>query len=529
MSASSTKWADYASVGLIVGACGLRLYLWLANPSLWLDECYLAVNILDRPFGQLHRLLEYDQSAPYLFLLATKCVVALFGPGELALRLLPLAASIASLWLFWRLVNASLPEPVVPVVVAIFAFAYQPLCYAHELKQYSVELFAVTLVLWLTVRVFRHSEAPKADFAALAVTGGIGIFAAHPMPFVLAGVGLAAGWARYRRSLNLPPIWLLLAIAAWLALTAVNYAVIIAPVYGDRFMKAYWAFAYPALPFSPGGLRSWFVLVDGYLSYLGYGYAFKALFGIALLGGAWFGVRTRHGPTVAALLTGGIYWLAALAGRAPFYGRLLLFLFPLLILVAGKGLEWLLHRVRWWIFALGAGALLIPTITTLPRAIRYLEKEDLRDPILYLAKSRRESEPVYVQFWAQPAFRYYREARRLASLAAPPVVFGGEYGRFGPAQREGSPPPVWADTDRIAGELAPLQSRQPFWVLVAHSDGSNERLLGRIHETLGLAPAIKYRATECSLYYFGAAGVPPPAAPLPGREPAAPAGPPDGD
>ncbi len=147
MNSRPAAWTDRASVALIVAACALRIQHWIANPSLWLDESYLAVNILERGFAHLHQPLEYSQSAPYLFLIASKCLVAVFGGGEMVLRFIPLTASLLSLGVFWRLAKATFPEPVVPVVVAIFAFSHRPLSYAHELKQYSVEILLTTLVL----------------------------------------------------------------------------------------------------------------------------------------------------------------------------------------------------------------------------------------------------------------------------------------------------------------------------------------------------------------------------------------------
>jgi len=498
-------WADYVCIGLIILGGGLRIYHWLQDHSLWLDESYLAVNILDRGFGSLHLPLEYSQSAPYLFLVATKCVVSIFGPSEFALRAVPLTASLLSLWVFWRLAKETLPKLVVPVVLAIISFAYEPLSHAPELKQYSTEIFLTTLVAWQTARLFRHPEAPQRCFVALFVTGSLAIFAAHPMPFVLAGAGLAALWARHRRVLRLPYAWLFLAIAAWLALFLVNYLVILRPVYTDPVIGKYWVFAYPGRSATLAGLRSWFVLGTDYLSYLGYANAFKVLVAAALLGGAGFAWRTRHLATLAAMVTAGTYWLAALAGRAPFHGRLILFLFPLLLLVIGKGLEWLIAAGPRWIFALAAGALLVPTVARLPQAIDIEAKEDLRAPIVFLARARAPAEPVYVEFWAQPAFQYYRRARSLSRLFPPVVEFGHDDRNFSPATRAGAPPEVSPDTGRIVSELARLVPERKFWVLVAHFDENRIQLLRRIHDVLGLTPLITYRATGSSLYYFDAA------------------------
>ncbi len=72
----------------------LRLGQYLFNRSLWLDESYLTLNIINKSFSQLLLPLDYDQAAPIGFLIVEKVIVGIFGNNEYALRLFPLLSGI---------------------------------------------------------------------------------------------------------------------------------------------------------------------------------------------------------------------------------------------------------------------------------------------------------------------------------------------------------------------------------------------------------------------------------------------------
>src|SRR5215470_3081670 len=72
---------------LLLGA-GLRLWQYLGNPGLWMDELAVANNVLTRPLAVLLREpLADGQIAPPGFLIAVRAAVVAFGPSEYALRL----------------------------------------------------------------------------------------------------------------------------------------------------------------------------------------------------------------------------------------------------------------------------------------------------------------------------------------------------------------------------------------------------------------------------------------------------------
>ena len=98
LSDSKPKWmTSSAAAALMALGVILRLRPYLANRSLWIDEAFLVLNILERDFGRLLQPLDHLQAAPVGFLVLERLVVLLLGPRELALRLPPLLFSVGSL------------------------------------------------------------------------------------------------------------------------------------------------------------------------------------------------------------------------------------------------------------------------------------------------------------------------------------------------------------------------------------------------------------------------------------------------
>lgn len=143
---------DRASVlmGVIVlTGVVLRLRAYLANRALWLDEAYLARSFLDRDLTTLLLTpLASNQSAPPGFIVVAKTATQMFGFNEYSLRLLPLAASIGTLFLAAKLAkhafSAFLPQA---AFVGLLSFSPFLIYYAQEFKQYSLDAFVATAAL----------------------------------------------------------------------------------------------------------------------------------------------------------------------------------------------------------------------------------------------------------------------------------------------------------------------------------------------------------------------------------------------
>jgi len=123
--------------GILAFGALLRTIQYAARGSMWLDELAIAINVSERGMWQLlFRPLELRQIAPPGFLFLEKLGTELLGAGEAGLRLFPWLASLASLFLFWRVAVRFASGPAVAAGLLAFAASPSLVWYAGTAKQY---------------------------------------------------------------------------------------------------------------------------------------------------------------------------------------------------------------------------------------------------------------------------------------------------------------------------------------------------------------------------------------------------------
>lgn len=168
----------------------MRLIVYLQNRNLLLDEANIARNLFERGFAGLARPLSYEQYAPPVFLWIEKLSVTSLGYSEYALRFFPLVASIAALFLAYRLFQHFTLFSAYWYPLLLLATAPFFLRYATEVKQYMPDMLIALSLLLLALRYDVSKTAPKKFFWIWTLAGSIAVWASMPALFVLAGVGL---------------------------------------------------------------------------------------------------------------------------------------------------------------------------------------------------------------------------------------------------------------------------------------------------------------------------------------------------
>ena len=171
----------------IAFGAALRILLYCKNSSLWLDEALLALNIVRRPLRGMFRPLDYNQGAPVGFLLLEKLVTHAFGNVDLSLRLIPLIAGLASLFLFWKVARLYLRLNAVPVAMALFALCAPLILFSSEVKPYSTDV-AISLVLLWAGKNMTESTLEWRQVLGFGLLGAVAIWFSFPASFVLAGI-----------------------------------------------------------------------------------------------------------------------------------------------------------------------------------------------------------------------------------------------------------------------------------------------------------------------------------------------------
>jgi hypothetical protein len=461
-------WRSLIAV-LILGT-GLRVWQYAANPSLWLDEIALASSILNRNLTDLVMLpLAHDQVAPKGFLIIEKAAVAALGPSDYVLRLLPLAASLASLFLFGRLA-AKILEGIAPIVaVALFATAAPLIAFAGLVKQYSTDVCVAVVLLWLAYDLASRPMTTTRVWGA-AVAGGILAWFSHPAVLMLTALGAslvslplvvapAAGASGgLRRVMPIAACWGMSGLAATLAATAGM------TVETRDYMHRFWTIGFP--PLSLQGLVDTLWPLDQLLVLLGsglpasHGYPLPALY--LTLAAIGFSVLWRRNRK-AAILLGSPFVVAlgaAVARQYPFSDRLILFLVPGLLLAIAAAVEWLRQRLSALsrpLSLLVAAGVVVPAVypvAALPPAYR---TEDMKPVLSYVEARRGETDAIYVYYGAVPAVIFY----------APQYGLTPEEYSAGGCHR--------GDNRRYLRELDTFRGRSRVWVLFTHTTYDVER------------------------------------------------------
>jgi uncharacterized membrane protein len=150
------SWRGWTTTIIVLGIV-LRLTQYLIDRSLWYDEALLALNILHRPLREIFQPLQYHQGAPIGFLVLEKLATTLAGKSELALRIVPFAAGIASLFLFSHVAKLFVSAKSALLALLLFALCPSLVYYSSEVKQYSSDVAVTLVLLWMLFRLANSS------------------------------------------------------------------------------------------------------------------------------------------------------------------------------------------------------------------------------------------------------------------------------------------------------------------------------------------------------------------------------------
>jgi hypothetical protein len=392
---------------LIVGIA-LRLARFLSERALWLDESFVAINLMNRSYSELLGTLDFGQGAPPAFLIGQKLVLETLGDSERALRLLPFVSGIVALFLFYAVARKLLTPLAVPLALLLFAVMKPLVVYSAELKQYGFDVAVVLALLLVFLKVLDRAEFRLRDALVLAAAGAAAVWFSHPAVLVLVGVGTGTAFAFLPRGGRRAFALLTVPAVAWVVSFLAMYALTLREVsHIERATgQAAGDHGWPAR-----NVYLLFVHLDA-LSWMA-----ATLAPILVLAGAammWAIGRKRPVVVVGAGMA-----LATVAagyvGKYPVGGRFVLFLLPVAILFLAEGavrLIRVLPRDLAVTFALLIALLLVAA--PLKRAatgelIQPPNHEEIKPVLAYLGDRWTRGDTLYVTGSAQYALRYYLE------------------------------------------------------------------------------------------------------------------------
>jgi len=482
----------------------LRIARALANRSLWGDEGFLAINLVERSFAGLAEPLAHAQAAPPGFLWIEKAVTLGLGEGELALRLVPLVASLASLPLFAWLARALLGRRDALIALALFAISEPLVFYASELKPYASDVLVALAIAALALGVLRHGASPR-RLAALAVAGLLGPWLSLPAVFVCAGAGLAVAGSLARRGDARGARGALAVGALWIVGFAVEYALVLRPLRSEALLRESWQGYFAPLPTSGEALRWWGERLLGFFNDP-LGLPESAVAALLFAAGAARLARRAGFEALLLLAPIGAVLAASLAGLHPFptssvyrladryypfYGRLLLFAVPLALPCVAAGAGVLLDSASRFrrLAGLVAAALLFAAPAR-QAAVNLLDPpriHELRPLMPRIAERWVPGDLVFAQQYATGVVAYYARRAGLGPIA-------GELALERPEQ-----------IFPLAARMRELEPGQRFWVVTLHhphwhSETERDAIAGALEAIAERVETLRGDGAEASLW-----------------------------
>ncbi|MEM9882303.1 MAG: hypothetical protein AAF800_05245 [Planctomycetota bacterium] len=443
------RWRDF--VGLLLAAAGAAIcvHAYALRLSYFGDEILLLESVLPRGWGELAQPLGRNQAAPLGFVYLLELSIAVLGENKLGFRAVPMAAAVASMFLFWVFIRGLVHGWPAWFGMAVFACGSYTAYYAQQTKQYTLELAVALGLLCLTGWVVRGGLTLR-RVVVFGVAGAGLLWFSISGVFILGGCGLVLSVVAWRSGRRAAVAAVVGAGLLSLASFAGQYLLVLQHYGGNAYLHDYWNPFYlrliPRLPFRLLGQAAGVFTrpVDLGFPQLG---LLVSLLGVAAA------ARGRSALAWAVLVTWGLLILASWLERYPYGDRQVLFALPLLIGLVALGLRWLAdlgpraHAVA----ALAAALMLVEPVFT----AGHIEADDALEPVLAEVRPRLEpGDTVWVERGA--VYPYY-------FLASRDPAFDLSLAEVMPSDQP--------DSRRLAvlDELERFAGRDRVWLLISHS------------------------------------------------------------
>ncbi len=433
---------------IVLVALGIVTRAFNLSQSLFVDEAWVANSVLA---DSLQRMFHYDwvPAPPPLFLLLVRYTVRIFGSSNVALRLVPSVAAMASIVLLALLARRLLGVTSAVVSVALLVASTAAYRWAILVKQYSSDVFVALLLIWI---LYHYLDRPTWRRFAIVVAGyGVAILLSYPSVFFIpAGVYVlcAAAWQRrhatpgvYRILAARLALFLIVVAAEWVAL----FVLLIRPNQSPELMR-FWFSDYPGSGVRPAihylllrgpGFATQLLPEDPYfnsrsfvLVALALGVAKSVVSFIRREGDA------AHFAVIAGSVFIGVFAAAALKQYPLAEERTSLFALPLLILWGVIGLRamvdgvigrWSSERWRdWMAIGLRWSSVAAGLVFFVVAVLKYPgPTEDGEAAVRYLKGRARAGDALYVHASMFEQFKFY-DARQVPH--DPFAVYYGDTG-----------------------------------------------------------------------------------------------------
>ena len=343
----------------LVVLTGLPRFAGLGTYPLWHDEAWVAVSVEQSSIAEMLFQFSYPQTTPPLFLMATRMLVAVFGQGDIVLRLLPAVAGLACVVLLFPLTRSMTRSD----VAAVFASAMLGtnmvfFRYSQELKQYTTEALATIVLLLLAERYVSNTAGRMRSWIVLTAAAVVSLGFSFSAPFMIATVGLRlAVWAIGRSEARARELAWVVAFGLVTGLVGVLIFVVFVQSNLQVWLYDFWRERgfFPESPHAGLGIVRFIarqtlsipVFLFGTRSTGWVNALSPAVASLLIVSGCIIWLRARnHAASLYVLAPFALMVTAGVAGIYPYGGdRIMLFAAPVLCIAAANGFAALAERI----------------------------------------------------------------------------------------------------------------------------------------------------------------------------------------
>ncbi|MBI4008604.1 glycosyltransferase family 39 protein [Candidatus Roizmanbacteria bacterium] len=433
----------------------LRIKDYLENRSLWLDEAYLALKIIQPSFiEQINRFEELTSITPFGFLAVEHSVVKLFGNNEFSLRAFPLFSGITSLILFYFLLRKFVSGKITYIGLLLFSTSDFLIYYSSELRHYSTEL-AISIGLSLIILKFNQKLQKEWKYLSIfLLIGSTSVLFSRSAILILAPLGLVECLDLIKNNDRKKALHFFFVLLISLLTFVVYYIVFFSPSYQEKVILAYQsAFIPPFPPFSLTDLK-WYLqtFVSIFQNLLGFRSYYVGIFLFFL--GMWSLWKVNKKKLLYLIVPIIFTFIISVFKLYPFSHRFLLFLFPFFIILISIGLQYFVEKKdikdRSLLLIIVISLLLFDSaLSNVRNFFQKRQMEEMRPVVKYLQTKIKRGDVIYLYYAALPAYQYYAA-------------------RFGLDRKYITGTTSREEPDKYIRDLEKLKGNKRIWLIFSH-------------------------------------------------------------
>lgn len=390
---------------------------YIQNRSLWFDEANVANSLRAHSFEEITTVAK-TYGYPLGFITVEKLMTAIAGDNEFALRFFPLLCSIVSVVMFPRVLRRFADMNITILATFLFSLGFEFIYYASEVKPYATDVLFSILLLNMFISI-AQKKLDRNGCLRYALIGCLAIIFSTKAILILlsAGVALWINSISGRKKAETRALFIL--NLCWGTAFILYFSFFLGDFVGS-YNPADWREVYSPPP-HPLTLDIVDWMFSGLWISLFFPLHYTTMLGSFLfVAGAAFGLGKERkfflivmAPALTTIILS--FW------GYPLYGRLILFLMPLVIIVLAWGINTVLTHpalpCKNAVGLFGLVALVFPALfLTANQFTTNLSHEDIKPVLECVRDNILADDVIYLSPGTLPAFDYYAPRYGLADV-----------------------------------------------------------------------------------------------------------------